>query len=47
MDLVEKIELLRDTTVRNTFSENINLAMLEEEYSSDHFASNFAKLLNL
>ena len=47
MDLVEKIELLRDTTVRNTFSKNINLVMLEEKYSSDYFASNFAKLLNL
>ena len=47
MDLVEKIELLRDMTVRNTFSKNINLVMLEEKYSSDHFASNFAKLLNL
>lgn len=47
LDLVEKIEMLRDTTVRKTFSENINPVMLEKVYSTESFALNFSTLLNL
>lgn len=46
-DLVEKIEMLRDATVRKTFSENINSVMLEKKYSIDNFASEFSALLKL
>lgn len=46
-DLVEKIEKLRDATIRKTFSENLDFAMLERKYGLVHFASNFSKLLGL
>lgn len=44
-DLVEKIEMLRDVTIRKIFSENIDPAMLEKRYGIDSFASNFSRLL--
>lgn len=44
-DLVEKIEMLRDVTIRKSFSKNIDPAMLERKYGIDSFASNFSKLL--
>ena len=46
-DLVEKIERLRDATVRKRFSANIDFTMLENKYSIDNFTSTFSKLLEL
>lgn len=44
-DLVEKIEMLREVTVRKAFSENIDMSMLGEKYSTDSFALDFLTLM--
>lgn len=46
IDLVKKIEILRDVSTRKRFSANINPAMVMKKYSLDNFASDFSALLN-
>lgn len=45
VDLIGKIEMLRDATIRKTFSEKIDPAMLERKYGIDSFASCFCNFL--
>lgn len=47
IDLVAKIEMLRDPSVRKTFSDNINLDVVQQQYSADRFTLDFCALLNL
>lgn len=47
MDLVEKIERLRDVAVRKSMASHIASARIVEKYSIDNFASDFCALLKL
>ncbi len=46
MDLVAKIEMLRDDITRNVFIENIDLDAVRKKYSTVRFASHFSRLLS-